>query len=225
MHRRIFQLAVFLLAAISLAPAQTSETVERVVVVVNGHAILLSEWDSAARLEGLLGVKPLATSAEERRAILERLVDQQLLRAELERSNLQHATTQEVDEKIRQLRKEFPGAETEDGWKAVLSRYGVSREELQEAVAFQLVTLRLIDARLRPTAQADQASVEEYYRDTYLPSVRRAEGKPQPLSEVAGTIKEILAQQKMGDLTTAWLQNLRAQSDIRWNIPENAVAK
>jgi hypothetical protein len=29
----------------------------------------------------------------------------------------------------------------------------------------------------------------------------------------------------MGDLTTAWLQNLRAQSDIRWNIPENAVAK
>jgi hypothetical protein len=216
---------MFLLAAISLASAQTSETVERVVVVVNGHAILLSEWDSAARLEGLLGVKPVATSAEERRAILERLVDQQLLRTELERSNLQHATTQEVDEKIRRLRKEFPGAETADTWKAVLNRYGVSREELQEAVAFQLDTLRLIDARLRPTAQADQASVEEYYRETYLSSVRKAGGKPQPINDVSGTIKEILAQQKMGDLTTAWLLNLRAQSDIRWNVPENAVAK
>lgn len=225
MHGRMSQLALFLLLAFSLAQAQTGKTVERVVVVVNGHVILLSEWDSAARLEALLGAKPVATSAEERRAILERLVDQQLLRTELERSNLQHATTQEVDEKIRQLRKEFPGAETEDGWKTVLSGYGVSREELQEAVAFQLDTLRLIDARLRPTAQADQASVAEYYRETYLPSIRKAGGKPQPINEVSGAIKEILAQQKMGDLTTAWLQNLRAQSDIRWNVPENAAAK
>ncbi len=220
MRSRVLQLGTVLLLAISLGPVRASETVERVVVVVNGRAILLSEWESAARLEALLAARRVATSTEERRAVLERLVDQQLLRTELERSNLQRVTTQEADAKIHELQKEFPGAETEDGWKAVLTRYGVSRQELQDAVAFQLDTLRFIDARLRPTAQADQASVEEYYRETYLSSVRKTGGKPQPLNEVSGNIKEILAQQKMGDLTTTWLQNLRAQSDIRWNIAE-----
>ena len=144
-------------------------------------------------------------------------------RAVIERP-LQRSPAPEVDQKIRELRKEFSGGETEDGWREVLSRYGVSDQELHDAVSFQLDALRLIDARLRPTVQADQASIEEYYRRTYLPSVHRAGSKPQPLSEVVVMIKEVLAQQKMGDLTAAWLQNLRAQSEIRWSIAEKLPA-
>jgi hypothetical protein len=213
-----FRLVALLLMAAVPAALRAGETVERVVVVVNGRPILLSEQEAALQREALLAAKPVATGDDERHAVLERMVDQELLRGEMERSTFQHASASEVDQKIQELRKTFSGTESEAGWNAVLGRYGVSPEELRSAIAFELDTLRLIDLRLRPAAQPDQASIEEYYRGTYLPSLHKAGTKPQALNGVRETIKELLVQQKLGELTTAWLQSLRAQADIRWIV-------
>jgi len=66
---------------ITLVPvAFRAETIERVVAVVNGRALLLSEWDTAVRLEALLNRKPLESVTDvSRRATFERMIDQQLL--------------------------------------------------------------------------------------------------------------------------------------------------
>ena len=59
------------------------ETIDRVVAVVNAHTILLSDWDTAVRLEALLNHKPLeSVTATSRRAAFERMIDQELLGAE-----------------------------------------------------------------------------------------------------------------------------------------------
>jgi len=211
-------LVLLLMAALPLAAVRAGETVERVVLVVNGHPILLSELEAALQREALLAAKPVATGEDERHAVLERMVDQEMLREEMERSTFQHASASDVDQKVQELRKTFPEAESEAGWNAVLARYGVRPEELRSAIAFELDTLRLIDLRLRPAAQPDQGSIEEYYRGTYLSSVHKAGTKPQPLNRVRDTIKELLIQQKLADLTSGWLQSLRVQADIRWVV-------
>jgi hypothetical protein len=210
------QCVVLLLLAVLPATLRAGDTIERVVVVVNGRPILLSEWDAAVQREALLAAKPIASSEEDRHAVLERLIDQELLRSEMERSTFQRAIAQEVGQKLQELRKAFPEVQSESDWNAVLAKYGVSSQELQAAIGFQIDALRLIDLRLRPSAQPDQGSIEAYYRTTYLPSVRKAGGKPQALNQVSGNMKEILIQQKLGDLTTAWLQSLRSQADVRW---------
>jgi hypothetical protein len=63
--------------------------------------------------------------------------------------------------------------------------------------------------------QIDPTSIESYYRDKLLPQLRHAGGHDVPLAQVAGKIREILTQEKVNQLFSSWLQNLRAGSKIR----------
>src|SRR5260370_14765486 len=86
MQRTLLALALLISAA--GVPAR-AETIERVVAVVNGQTILLSEWDTAARLEALLDHQPLESITDaSRRTTLDRRIDQELLRAEMLNSSL-----------------------------------------------------------------------------------------------------------------------------------------
>jgi hypothetical protein len=78
--------------------------------------------------------------------------------------------------------------------------------------------MRLVDARLRPTVQVDAKTIESYYNQQLLPQLRESGAKAVPLAEVTPRIKELLMQQKMNQLLTAWLHDLRAGSQIRSDI-------
>ena len=75
--------------------------------------------------------------------------------------------------------------------------------------------MRLVDARLRPSVTVDSKSVESYYSEELLPQLRQSGGQDVPLAEVTPKIKELLTQQKINQLLTAWLQDLRSGSAIR----------
>jgi hypothetical protein len=72
----------------------------------------------------------------------------------------------------------------------------------------------LVDARLRPNIEIDSKSVESYYNQELLPQLRQSGAQDVPLAEVTPKIKDLLTQQKMNQLLTAWLQNLRSGSEI-----------
>lgn len=216
--RRFSYIAI---AVVLLLPrlALWAETIDRVVAVVNGHTVLLSEWDSAARREALLDHKPLESLTDtSRRATLDRMIDQEVMRSEMENSSAPQCTPQEIAARLRAIREQFPGATDDATWDAILRRYGVAGEELEAAVKMELNGLRLIDFRLRSNAQADPRQIEHYYRDTYQPAMRAKGAKPAALADVTAQIREILTQQKLNELTTAWLQELRTQADIRLNV-------
>jgi len=153
-----------------------------------------------------------------RRATLDRMIDQEVMRSEMENSSAPQCTPQEVAARIREIREQYPGATNDAAWSSILDRYGVTAEELEAAVAMELNGLRLLDFRLRSSAQPDARQIERYYRDTYQPAMREKHALPASLTEVTPQIREILTQQKLNDLTTAFLQGLRAQADIRWNV-------
>ena len=126
-----------------------------------------------------------------------------------------HASPEEVAQRVAEIRKQYPEAETELGWRALLDKYRLSEETLKSHVALELDLMRLVDARLRPSVTVDSKSIESYYKQELLPQLRQSGGQSVPLAQVTGKIKELLTQKKISQLLTAWLQNLRAGSQIR----------
>ncbi len=196
--------------------AGVAEVIDRIVATVNGHIILLSDWEDSLRYEAFSNGRPLdRITAENRKSALDRLIDQELLREQMRTSDIQHASPEEVAQRVAEIRKQYADAETELGWRAVLDRYRLSDESLKNRVATELDLMRLVDARLRPSVTVDSKSIESYYRQELLPQLRQSGGQNVPLPDVTAKIKELLTQKKISQLLTAWLRDLRAGSEIR----------
>lgn len=198
-----------------MLPARASDIIDRIVATVNGHAILQSDWEEAIRYEAFIDGRQLdKLTADDRKATLDRLIDQELLREQV-RSSASQAKNTELEQRIQEIRKLYPGAETEQGWRARLERYGLNEKELKNRVAQQLNLMQMVEARLRPGIQVDLSSIELYYQERIVPQLRNSGAKQVALAEVSTKIKELLTQQKMNDLLGSWLQTLRAASQIR----------
>ena len=208
------RLRLVLLALLAVASAHASDVIDRIVATVNGRVILQSDWDDAVCYEAFAEARPLdQVTPADRKAALDRLIDQELLREQMPPTEIR-ATAEEIQKRVQEIRQKYSGAD-EGAWRAALQRYGLREKELEARVALQLDVMRLVDARLRPTVQIDSRSIESYYQETLIPQLRQAGSKEVPLAEVTPKIKELLTQQKMNQLLVAWLQNLRAESNIR----------
>jgi len=216
MHDKI-SISVWTLAFLALAFCGSSgEVIDRIVATVNSHVILQSDWEDALRYEAFSSGRPLdRLTANDRKAVLDHLIDQELLREQLRSPDSQHASPEEVAQRVAEIRKQYPNGETEAGWQMLLRSYGLHEEELKNRVAAQIDLMTLVDSRLRPAVNIDSKSIESYYQQELLPQLHQSGGQSVPLAEVSGKIKELLTQKKITQLLTAWLQNLRAGSQIR----------
>jgi hypothetical protein len=215
--RRQFSNFVWVLLFVTLGfSSARSEVIDRIVATVNGQIILLSDWEDSLRFEAFSSGRPLDRfTAEERKAVLDRLIDRELLREQLHAADIQHATAEEVAQRVGEIRKQYAEAETELGWRAILDRYRLNEDGLKSRVATELDLMRLVDARLRPTVNVDSKSIESYYNQELLPQLRQSGAQNVPLAEVTSKIKELLTQKKISQLLITWLQSLRAGSQIR----------
>jgi hypothetical protein len=88
-------------------PAQSGEVIDGIAATVNGVAILYSDVDEACRGEALLeGRGPAIASASERDAVLQRLIDQELLRQQMA-DTFPPAKPEEIAGRIRQVKCSF----------------------------------------------------------------------------------------------------------------------
>jgi len=210
----IFVCAVLLFAVVRSAMA--GDVIDRIVATVNGHIILQSDWDDAIAYEAFIGGKPLQQlTGEDRKAALDRLVDQELLRQQMPANDPQFdLDEQTVNARLQELRKQFAEAETDQGWHALLTRYNLSEDDLKSHVVMQMKILRVIDEHLASTIQIDDKNIEDYYNETFLPELRQKGTKEPLLTEVAPKISELLFQQKLNGALKEWLQNLHDSSVI-----------
>ena len=223
MSRSCLQLALVLL--IMAATVSAGEIIERIVATVNGRPILQSDWDEEVRYEAFMNRRSLdSESPDDRKAALDHLIDQELLRQQMKQSDGTATSIDDVEKRIQDVRKLYSGAENEQVWSATLQRYALTQEELATHIGIQLSLERLVEARLRPSVHIDSGSIETYYREKLLPQLRQSGVKEVPLVEVSPKIRELLAQQRMTELLAAWLHDLRLQSRIRMGANEQGVA-
>ncbi|MGC2171018.1 MAG: SurA N-terminal domain-containing protein [Candidatus Sulfotelmatobacter sp.] len=215
-NRTICAVTLVLLApALFLAPARASEVIDGIVATVNGHVILQSDWDEALCYEALLSHRTLARfTDDDRRAVLDRLIDQELLREQMKSADFPHATDAEVAARVAEARKQYPQAASSEAWHSLLARYHLTESDLFAHVRQQIDLMRLVDARLRPTVQIDSKSIEAYYRDQFVPKLKQAGASEVPIGEVSARIRELLTEQKVSKLLVSWLQTLRSEGSV-----------
>jgi peptidyl-prolyl cis-trans isomerase SurA len=205
----------WLLSALLVPAASAGEVIDRIVATVNGHVILESDWDEALRYEALLNGRGLGEFNDDaRRAVLDRLIDQELLGEQMKSALFQHASLEEAARRVAEARKQYPEAASNQGWQALLGKFGLSEKDLLAHVQQQIDLMRLVDAHLRPAVQIDSKSIEAYYREKFVPQLKQAGADDVPLAEVSGKIRELLTEQKVNELMVSWLQSLRSESRV-----------
>lgn len=199
------------------------EVIDRIIATINGHIILQSDWDEALCYEALLNGRQLSEFTEdERRAVLDRLVDQELLGEQIKSSVFDHASEVEAAARIAEARKHYAEASTDEGWRSVLIRFGVAEKDLVAHVQRQMDLMRLVDAHLRPAVQIDSKTIEAYYSEKFVPQLKQSGAGEVPLSEVTGKIRELLTEEKVNELLVSWLQTLRSESKVSFTNQSSA---
>lgn len=222
--RTLSHLACILLLGALAAPAHAADVIDRVVATVNGHVILQSDWDDAVRFEAFVDGRPLnQITDQDRSRALDRLIDQELLREQAQGADAPAPHPEEVQQRIQDIQQQHSATEP-SAWQSELHRYALNQPQLEAYIAHDLAVLHQVEARLRPAVQISAQNIESYYRDTFLPKLRKTGAQEIPLTQVASKIREILTQQKVNELFTSWLQSLRAESKITIPVPASSSA-
>jgi peptidyl-prolyl cis-trans isomerase SurA len=215
-NRTITAALTLLLASFFLAPSRSAaEVIDRIVATVNGRVLLQSDLDEALCYEALLSNRSLANfTDDDRRAVLDRLIDQELLREQMKSADFRHASDAEVTARIADARKQYPQAVTDDAWHSLLARFHITEKDMFAHVQQEIDVMRLVDARLRPAVQIDAKSIEAYYRDQFVPKLKQSGASEVPLAEVSAKIRELLTEEKVTQMLVSWLQTLRSEGQV-----------
>ncbi len=202
-------IAMFVLLASTAA--SSGEILDRLAATVNGHALLQSDIEDELRYEFFAAKRPLSeASTDDQKAVLDRLIDQELLREQMHSKDFQPVPTEEISKALDTFRSDYGAS---PAWTAALAHYQVTEGDIRSHIETELNQLRLIDLRLRPTVQIDADSIRNYYQQQLLPKL--PPGQHVSLQEATPTIRELLIQQKIDDSLGSWLETLRSQAKIQ----------
>jgi hypothetical protein len=215
--KRWLQLAALFLLVLAPAAGRAGEVIDRILVVVNDEVILESDLDAAVRYEALLNDRPLKQiTAQDRHDALTRLVDQTLILQQMRQADVQPPGPEELAAEVGKVRHQLLAGANDQTWGLALKSYGLTQDEFAYRAGIQFEITRFIDMRFRPMVRVDRATIEEYYKDKFLPQLRAKGTQPAPsLAQVESTIESVLVEQQIDQLLVAWLTTLRNQGDIR----------
>jgi peptidyl-prolyl cis-trans isomerase SurA len=218
---RILVLGLFFAA---IAPAQQPNpsapvVLDRVVAVVNKHAILASDIDDEIRLS-VLDPNLVGEGALTPPRALDQLINRALIEQQIREQDMQAIapSQDEVNTRLEQIRGQLPACvrencATDAGWKAFLAAHGLTPERVESYLRYRLEILSFIEQRFRQGIQISPQQIQSYYHDILLPQYAPGETVP-PLDQVAPRIQEILLEKQVNVLFDAWLKNLREQGDV-----------
>lgn len=214
-----FGLIITGLLLLCVAPLHAGEVLDRIVATVNGRAILESDVDDEIRYEELMNAAEQKSVPPDRKAILDRLVDRELLNEQASTVEFVNTTEAEIDKQLDQIKSDHENG-LKVSWSAALAKYGFTESEIRARIAQELNQLKLIDARLRPSIQVDQSAIETYYKIEFQPELQRSNSPPISLQEAAPKIRELLVQQSINAGLVVWLESLHSQAEIRFLSPD-----
>ena len=135
--------------------AASAETIDRVLAVVAGQLITLTDVTAARDL----GLQSADNVPDPVRAILSKLIDRELILAEVDRYAPPEPTAEAVDREVGRIRARFPSA---DALAAALARSGVDEKHLLEMVRQDLRIRAYLDQRFASAQDRRQTLMDEW---------------------------------------------------------------
>jgi hypothetical protein len=132
-----------------------ASVVDRVAIVIDKKVITESEVREELRLTEFINNQPLDLGPAARRAAAEHLVDQELIRRELEISGYPQPSVSEADALLRKFHQDR--FHSLDEYRAAMQKYGITEDQLKQRLLWQLTAIRFTDLRFR-SQQTDATS-------------------------------------------------------------------
>jgi hypothetical protein len=179
-----------LLAGLLAAPgAAQGNVVERILAVVDGRPLLLSEVRVLESLRGL-----------DRQAAVDALIDERLMFREAARLPQAAVTAEEEERAYRELSARVPAGS------------GATEDDLRRLARRQTAILKYVAFRFRPQVRVEDAEVRAAWDQA-----RAARPETPPFEEAAPALRDRLESEELDKRIEEWVGELRAGAEIRYN--------
>jgi hypothetical protein len=215
MRRRVIFGCWAILAVLASGSFLTAqEVVDRIVARVENDIILLSDVRELKEYQELVNGK-----SESENAILDRLIDQWIVRSEAELSRFPQPKVAEIDREVSRLVKSFA---TPEEYEARKKQSGLNDAEVRGIVAAQLYLNNYLDSRFRPSAQIDEKAIEDFYQNAVVPRAKAHGQEPPTLDDSRDIIQDALVQSDIDEQANRWLKESRARLHVQKFLEEGA---
>lgn len=196
-----------------LTPFLHAEIIDRIAVSVGNRVITISDLDREIRVIAFQnGEKPDFGPAA-RRATAERMVEQMLIRRELETSRYPAPSPAEVEPGLQQFKKLH--FKDEADYQRALAEYGITDQDFRDELLWERTLEFFIEARFRPGVQVTDKEIQDYFEKTVKPAAEAAHpGTPVELEDYRDQIETVLAGPQVTEAANAWLENARRRTEI-----------
>jgi hypothetical protein len=195
--------------------AQTQVVVDKMVATVNGgvRPSLITYSDLLWQLALQPDVPLENPSSENLNRALNVVIGQRLILQEAEKLPSIAPTDEEVKARRDEFVKLFP---SQAEFLRRAESVGLSGDQLTEIIRQRLTIEKYLDFRFRSFTVVTQKDVEDYYRDVYVPRLRRQQpGRLVPeLKEVFKEIETELTESKIESETDEFLDSTRERAEI-----------
>ena len=207
-------LLVSLLLVTGAAVAAAQEVADRVAARIENDIILLSDIRALSRYQQFLDGK-----SETDGQILDRLIDQWIVRTEANVSRFPQPSEADIERSVERIRKSFPSMAD---YEARKKQIGLSDVDVREMAASQLYLSNYLDSRFRPGVQIDPKTVEDFYQKSVAPLAKARGQEPPPMDTARDSIQEALVQRGINDQADQWLIESKARLHIEKFLNELA---
>lgn len=192
----------------------SAEIIDRIAISVGNLVITESQIDEEIRLTAFLNQEPVTIDNAERKKAAGRLMEQTLVRREMEFSRYPLPPLSDARKSLESLKSRY---KTEAEYRKALDEYGITEDALERRLWWQATFLRFIDYRFRPGIQVPDADVQAYYQQE-LDKWKQEGIQPVPsLDDVRASIEQTLTEQRIDQELDRWLADTRTQVAIRFH--------
>jgi hypothetical protein len=200
------KLAYTMLVLMIATPAAHAEIIDRVLAAVEGQLITLSDARGVVRL-GLENVSP---APDQIVAVLDKLIERQLMLVEVERFAPPEPAPEVIEERLNAVRARFPDALA---FETTLHQVGWPVEAVRRYIRDALRIETYLQQRFTAAIQPSDDEIAAYYR-------RRADdfskgGVLPPYADVRNQVRAQLVAERRAALVRDWLAGLRRRANLQ----------
>jgi len=197
--------AIIVLTAAGPAPLRGAELLDRVIAVVSGTVITLSD----ARAAMVLGLVDTRGAPDPIEAAMQWLVDRQVVLDEARRYQAGDIDPAVVDRALAAIRQRFP---SEVAYREELVRLGLDDARVRGLVSDTLAMQQYVERRVDTMLPATDDELLDYFRRHPDRFVR--DNRPLAFEEAIDQVRGMLQQERRHEALTVWLDRLRRRADV-----------
>jgi len=203
-------------ALVLVAPGSmrsVAEIVDRVSVVVETRAIKQSDIDRDIRVVSFLNQVPPDFSPRSRKEAASRLIDQLLIRQDIQSTGAAPAAMSGMEQLLEQIKKDRFDSDTR--YRQALAHYSLTEEDLKSALLWQLTVLHFIDQRFGSSVHVSDQEIEQYF-NSHRAEFVKLQSEARSASDIRLEFEAEISGEHANQQFEAWIDQTRKDAHIEY---------